>query len=135
MFQRWTKKVIDFLNRKKTAAEHVIIEVDKVSLTITFTYPNKQTIEQNINWREVKNIIVYKKDLYTFDQICMVIEVAPDRIIEIDETASGWEHLVTNITTYLPSTLALEKWFLDVAFPAFEINPIKIYSRSEKEIV
>jgi hypothetical protein len=132
MFRKLSQKVIQFLDKRNLISKHVVIELNKTGLTITSTYPNKQTIQNNVDWSAIKSISVYKRDLFTFDQICMAIEVMPNETIEINETASGWDDLVMNIDTYLSSALAFEAWFFTVAFPAFETNLTKIYAQTEK---
>lgn len=130
MFRWLTEKVVAYLNKKRDSAEQLEIDIKDKGINVTSIAHKKPLSQYCIPWAEINTIIVYKKDLYTSDLICMYIASTNDRVLEIDETTRGWENLVENLTHYLPTASTFEDWFLEVAFPAFETNPVIIYSRN-----
>ena len=94
---------------------------------LRLTLPGK--IENEINWNDVKEVFVFKRDLYVVDQICMTF-VTDQYIIEINEEMVGWQELIQKLPDYLPGCKSFEAWFLDVIQPAFETNLTKLYQRN-----
>ena len=84
--------------------------------------------EQRAEWREIKEIYVYKRDVYIVDLICVMLRTSDDRdSFELHEQMSGWQNFVDNLPEHLPGCRPFHEWFMEVAFPAFEFNLVKIY--------
>ena len=79
-------------------------------------------------WDQVANVFVYKRDLYSVDQICFVIE-GTDFRIEVREGDQGYENLTAQMQTYIPGFPAQDKWWETVVLPPFAMNWTRIYSR------
>ena len=82
---------------------------------------------QSIEWRKIKEIYVYKRDIFIVDLICITLRTANDDGFELHEQIRGWQELVENLPKYLPECDPFHEWFVKVAFPAFEFNLVKIY--------
>jgi hypothetical protein len=88
----------------------------------------------SVNWSDVVAVFVYKKDLYVVDMICMSIALKNGHEFHLDEQMAGWTDLTERLPKILPGCLAIEEWFFQVAFPAFETNLIRIYPRNEPNV-
>jgi hypothetical protein len=82
-----------------------------------------------MRWPDVQKVGVFKRDLYAVDMICLAVEVAGPAAIELNEEMEGWQPFVEALPEFLPGIKPWHEWFLEVAFPAFEVNPTLIYSR------
>lgn len=84
---------------------------------------------QTIRWSQIKAAYVYKRDAFTVDLICLAFRLEDDSIFEVNERMQGWDYLIENLPEYLPNCVKFSEWFMEVAFPAFEMNLIQIYPR------
>jgi hypothetical protein len=82
-----------------------------------------------MNWSEVERVFVYKNDVYTFDVICMAFVSESGRVLEINEQMRGWKYQIEDLPNCLPGCKPFAEWFMDVAFPAFEMNMTEIYKK------
>ena len=83
---------------------------------------------QTIGWTQIKAAYVYKRDAFTVDLICLAFRLEDDSMFELNESMQGWDYLIENLPEYLPNCKKSSEWFMEVAFPAFEMNLIEIYS-------
>lgn len=90
--------------------------------------------ERSVEWREIYEVYVYKRDVYIVDLICIMLRTsaADARGFELHEQMQGWQVLVEKLPEYLPECAPFHEWFMEVAFPAFEFNLIKIYPRENQ---
>ena len=93
-----------------------------------FLQGKSTSIIQTVEWRGVREVYVYKRDVFAYDLICLTL-MTDDESIELTEQMKGWKYLIDSLPKYLPNCLIFEEWFTQVAFPAFEFNLIKIYPR------
>ena len=80
-------------------------------------------------WREVDRVFVYKQDAYTVDVIYMAFASGSGKVLEINEQMRGWKYQIEDLPNYLPGCKPFTEWFMDVAFPAFEMNMTEIYKK------
>lgn len=83
----------------------------------------------NIKWSEIDRLIVFKRDLFAVDLICLSIEFQDGRCLELDEAMDGWEPFIAAMPAYLIGCKKLDEWFSAVASPAFATNPTEIFRR------
>lgn len=83
-----------------------------------------------LNWRDITEINVYKKDLITVDEIRMQI-IYGDKQIEISEELPGWFQFTIK-TKEVFQTIPKE-WDIEIITPAFATNFRTIYSKVETE--
>ncbi len=91
-----------------------------------------QNGEKNtIEWDEVSDIFAYKKDLGTTDMICLGWKLfRHDEMIETHEEMLGFSKLCdTMVDKFKKISIS---WYMDVAFPAFETNLTRLWSKNEK---
>jgi hypothetical protein len=84
---------------------------------------------QSVRWSDVSEVCVYKRDVFAYDLICLAFRTNNGDSVELNEQMNGWKSLIDNLLIYIPGCRKSEEWFIDVAFPAFELNLIKIYQR------
>lgn len=81
-------------------------------------------------WREVERVFVYKQDDFTVDRICMTfVSSGGGKVLEINERMRGWQYQIEDLPEHLPGCKPFHEWFMDVAFPAFEMNMTEIYKK------
>jgi len=86
---------------------------------------------KHYDWNDILSAFVYKKDLITVDLICMALESKGGETLYVDEEMAGWKDFVDNSPEHLPGCVSFADWFIAVAFPAFETNPILIFKRDD----
>lgn len=85
--------------------------------------------EEKIEWENVKEIYVYKRDAYVIDVIAMAFRMADENAFEINENMAGWQTLIDELPILFSGVMPFHEWFVEVAFPAFDMNLIQIYKR------
>ena len=107
------------------------------SLEITFDTAGfqlaslKQTDQKPIfiSWNEITRITAFKRDLFTVDCICLMINTADSKELELNEDMKGWSEFTESIEKFLSGSRPFSEWFFQVAHPAFETNPTEIFSK------
>jgi hypothetical protein len=84
---------------------------------------------ERVLWTEIESAYVYKRDAFTTDLICLAFRLQNGSSFEINESMQGWQNLIENLPAYLPDCINFSDWFMNVAFPAFEMNLTQIYQR------
>jgi hypothetical protein len=89
-----------------------------------FTY---QTTDELfiIRWVDITRIVSFKRDLFTYDLICLQLSWLGGHLL-FDEEMAGWYQFVHHLNSALP---ILEKWEEKVMFPAFATNETVIYQK------
>ena len=85
---------------------------------------NEITSEKN--WDEIEEINVYKKDLMTFDLICMDI-IFNETFVTFSEDTPGWYVLLNKLKEVFNDIP--KDWDSSVVLPPFETNFKIIYKR------
>jgi len=101
---------------------------------LSYQYFANNTVKQVgfIKWSEIDSIDAFKRDMFSYDLICIQIsgpKSAQSEPIEIDEEDPKWEAVMVALSKYLPQIKPWCEWFSAVAFPAFAINSLRIYER------
>ena len=81
-------------------------------------------------WQEITSIVAYKRDLVTYDRICLAIEGA-STAVEINEADYGWDAFIRAAEKNLPGSVPLDTWWPAVTQPAFATNLTTIYRREQ----
>lgn len=74
-----------------------------------------------IKWHEVTSVSAFKRDLFAYDLICLVIGTGT-AAYELDEQMEGWESAIETLPKYLPGSPTPSEWLDKVAHPAFALN-------------
>ena len=90
------------------------------------TIENKPT---KIKWKEIQKLTGYKVDLYTTDEICLIVQVENGKSFEITESTKGWFQFIQKIKEQFPTIN--KTWEMDIAVPAFERKETELYNRNK----
>ena|SRR5258707_8261052 len=81
------------------------------------------------SWQEVTQVMVFKRDQFIVDLICMLFELNGKETSEMNENMQGWQDLVKAVPIHLPGALTQEEWWGKVVSPAFETCLTQVYPR------
>ena len=85
-----------------------------------------------LRWSDVEAVEVFKRDLFTYDLICVQLWTKEEESVEFDEEDPNWKELMVALPTCLPGCKPWGDWFSEVAFPAFETKLQRVFERNEK---
>lgn len=96
-----------------------------------FRMVHGETVLTTIHWSDVKKIVAYKNDLWTFDEICVgfVTEPNADEWWEICEDWPGFNEVCGRMRSYFPSIP--EDWYQKVMHPAFARNETVLWEEGK----
>jgi hypothetical protein len=86
-----------------------------------------------IAWDQIARIVAFKRDVYSHDVICLLIETNQPNVLELNENMPGWTELLKELEIRLPSAKPQAQWFTEVAFPAFAVKPTEVFVRRAGE--
>lgn len=87
--------------------------------------------EVSVTWEDISKITVYKRDLYTEDQICLEFELCNGYNFILSEDALGWFQLIIHLNKQFPE-VSLEN-IVKIAHPPFQRNETILFSRYVKD--
>ena len=97
------------------------IEVDNEGVTII-----GDKYRTRINWNEISELNVYKKDFFTFDRVELEI-VYGDKMLTINEDVRGWKEFVAKTKEIFP--ILSDNWEAEVIHQPFVTNFTTIYQK------
>ena len=106
------------------SASPIVISTTSDAIQLSLSSPAQ---EKSIPWNSIRRIVVFKRDVFANDLLCLAIELEPQAVLELDESMNGWRELIEQLPRHLPGALPAEEWLQRAAFPAFELSPIEIY--------
>ena len=83
----------------------------------------------SFNWVEIQKVMVFKRDLFSYDMVCMILSKVDGTGCELDEEMRGWSEFTEAMPFHLPDCQPWEKWFMEVTTPAFETKLTEIFNR------
>ncbi len=79
-----------------------------------------------IKWNEILQLIGYKIDALTTDEICLYVRCSKGKSFEISESSKGWFEFNRRLKENIPN---LDKnWEIEIANPPFERNETELYN-------
>ena len=82
--------------------------------------------KRRICWKDIERLEGYKRDLMTFDQVCLDI-ISNETIITISEDTDGFESFIEKLKNQFPS---IDKdWDWKIIQPAFATNFTVLFKR------
>ena len=123
------KQIRDWYSNLHKEPEKFSIKCDEAGLVQTVKHEDWDEVIQS-TWDQVTSVFVYKLDLYSFDQICFVIECTDFRV-EVREGDEGYESLIAQMQNNIPGFPAQDQWWETVRLPPFATNRAKIYGREK----
>lgn len=104
-------------------------EIETHGLRVSYFSDNIRQFH-SIPFVSISSVVVFKRDLFAYDLICTHLWLnEKEAAYELDEDDPQWMELVEQLPALLPGTTPWTHWFSDVAFPAFETNPLEIFRR------
>ena len=101
------------------------VSFDNVGLTLI--HPKAMV---QLNWQQIGAVYAYKRDCWTVDQICVALVDETRQIsIDVGEDDKGYPELIAHLPDHLPGCLAVVEWWFGVAFPPFETQLTRLYTR------
>jgi hypothetical protein len=121
--------------RVSTAGKPTLVFDDKA---ITVTWPEQPRLfrkplpltRRSLCWSDVQQAYAFKRDLYTVDEIRLLLVPTKGDKVEVTEEMSGWKDLIEKLPEYLPGFPPFETWFTRVALPPFATKWVPLFSRS-----
>ena len=117
-----------FLRRRIKAKWQQPLEIRCGETGLVLTTRGSRQTDMSLEWSEVDTVIAYKRDIFSYDLICLAF-VTRRRTIEVHEEMQGWSKLIDQLPSVLPGTLAPLDWWVRVAFPAFAPRPTTLFTR------
>ena len=117
-----------FKGLKRPSGRPYDVVWDVESVRVSWIKGGNKIESGSFSWSDVSAVDTYKWDLWGFDCICLAFET-PDGCIEVGEDMKGWDKFLDAVETALPSFPDQEKWWKKVAFPAFEENHTRLWTR------
>ncbi len=81
-----------------------------------------------VAWLAVEAIAAYKRDLITYDDICLAFKVEDSSWVEMSEDEPGFETLMAEVERRYPEMPP--DWFREVMHPAFAPNYRVLWERA-----
>jgi hypothetical protein len=81
-----------------------------------------------LNWDDIDELVAYKADMYTFDEIRMDI-VYGGMAITITEETPGWHQFVLKTKKVFPSIL--QDWDSKIIYPPFATNLTELSKKKD----
>lgn len=108
-------------------------EKPKIILTtVGYSVETSGNVVSEVRWSDVEEVFAFKRDLFSFDLICLGFRTADHHTIcEVDEEFTGYKKLVDELKSRFPGLKT--DWFAEVAFPAFKTNQTILWQKSHED--
>jgi hypothetical protein len=122
LFDRWKA----FLRKKQT--QQPSLAVDATNKVILLSAPD---VETSIPWHQIKSIIVYKRDLFTIDQLNLLFTLFDGREVNLDEDIEGFGAVLDLLNEMLAESCPY--WYDEAIKEPFARSEKIIYEAPEDE--
>ena len=82
-----------------------------------------------IRWSDVARAAAYKRNLFTYDLMCVLLARADGSAVEVTEEMDGWTEFLGAMPNRLPGCRPHTKWYFEVMLPPFEARYQEIFVR------
>jgi hypothetical protein len=120
---------IKSMRRGRTQTQFSIF-CDSDRVTMEWLTIENQTGSRSFSWNSVSKVKTFKRDLCTFDCICLAFET-PDGWVEFNEDMQGWSNLLDQLQSHLPGFPPQQDWWPKVMQPAFATNERQLWTRTK----
>jgi hypothetical protein len=83
-----------------------------------------------VEWKKISRIVAFKRDLFTYDCVCVLFETLDGKGIEIDEQMDGFTQLMEEAPKYCVGCKTFHEWYMNITTPAFATNLTELYKQS-----
>jgi hypothetical protein len=126
----WLTRLTEYLHSLHPRPWHGAILCDLSGMTRTITYEDDgSSIKVSVPWSDVVSVSAFKRDIYTYDLICIALETA-EGCLEVNEDMEGWGAMVDALPEHLPGTPDNTEWWEKVALPPFVTNWTTLFTRA-----
>lgn len=119
-----------FFEKTKKDFEELHADNGPFSFTDKGFFLHSKEEDRFIEWNQIQKLSGFKRDYFTTDSICLLIEFDPDLHIELSEEHAGWYQFIKHLQEAFPSIK--KNWDIEISTPAFETNWTVLYERTEK---
>jgi hypothetical protein len=123
----WNTRLTERVRTARHGLRPATIQCDESRLTVTAFHHDGSISKTAVKWQEINRVVVYKRDVYAFDLVCMGFTTA-EGTIELNEEMEGWATLVDALPHYLRGTPNRAEWWNKVVQPPFAANPTTLFS-------
>lgn len=99
------------------------IEIKDNGFCITLTTQIREVL-----WEDIEEINAYKKDLFTYDLVCIDI-ILQESVITITEEIKGWENFLEAMNKAY--ALLDKNWYSKITPSPFETNFTVLYKKAK----
>lgn len=85
--------------------------------------------DEKLRWVDIEQIVAYKRDLMTIDEICLDI-VMGGWTITFSESLPGWNQFLLKLKAAFPSLP--DNWEHQIVHPPFATNYTVLYERKDR---
>ncbi len=94
-----------------------------------FTYAEEGKVLAPIKWKDITEVLAYKKDKLGVDSIYLAIKDGDECLLDISDGMFGYLMFVDRMQANLPNYATF--WQIQVATPAFQPKPTLVYRKEE----
>ena len=121
----------DRQNQRSRRDTSVSVRCDELRISQFVSEGQDAVRTQRLPWDRVAQVVAYRRDLLTIDQICLAIVCDdPEESIEVSEDDDGYKHLIEELPKRPTEFPAPEEWWQKIALPPFETQWTRLYSRN-----
>lgn len=106
-----------------------IIKIHPDGVNLEWVSKNGELGKRNLKWSGITSVTVYKRDLITYDLICLSCICSDGFQFEFNEEMLSWQSLVDAFSQHLPGFPSISDWWSPVATPAFSTNERTLFRR------
>lgn len=119
----------EFFEKAKSDFEKQYSDNGPFSFTDKGFLIHSKNEDRFIEWTQINRLSGFKRDYFTTDCICLLVEYDSDLHFELTEEHAGWHQFLNRLYEAFPS---IEKnWDIEITTPAFETNWRVLYERDK----
>jgi hypothetical protein len=123
----WWKKTLSEIRRGES--KPTVFASSIVWNSEFFCVRNDKTLEESprFRWKNIAKVTAFKRDLWTYDCICVCFETLDETAFILNEEINGWCDFFEEMPKYLSDAKPFSVWIWGVASPAFATNITEIF--------
>jgi hypothetical protein len=83
----------------------------------------------SVKWADADAIFAFKRDMWSYDVICVDFELRDGSHVGIDEEMDGFMKIMEAASQQCAGCVKVEDWYSGIMVPAFEANLTELYRR------
>ena len=123
---RQIRKWINKFSSTRRFQPHFSVQLTNDGFTFNDLHHRRKS--EYILWEDIHEVTAYKRDLYTYDTICVGITYRDNNFVEIGEEDTGYADFLDAAARSLPEIRT--DWLDGVAHPPFARNETVLYRKT-----